>query len=116
MKKEESERKRERSVWKLFNTIKYYIFHYNYSIKMSYCVVVGCSNNSFRKNREKGKSFYSFPKGDTLKQKWIQNIKQVNLPNDPKICHYHFESSCFKRDLQVNIYILDFNLLIFIFL
>ena len=42
---------------------------------MPYCVAVGCSNNSFRKNIEKGTSFYSFPKDDTLKQKWIQNIK-----------------------------------------
>ena len=53
------ERERERSVSKLFNTIKY-IFHYNYSIKMPYCVAVGCSNNSFRKNREKCTGFYSF--------------------------------------------------------
>ena len=66
---------------------------------MPYCVAVGCSNNSFRKNREKDTSFYSFLKDDTIKQKWVQNIKGVNLPNDPKICHYHFESSCFKPDL-----------------
>ena len=63
---------------------------------MPYCAVVGCSNNSFRKNREKSTSFDSFLKDDTLKQKWIQNIKQMNLPSNPKICHYHFESSCFK--------------------
>ena len=60
--------------------------------------------------------FFSFPKVNTLKQKWIQNIKRVNLPNVPKICHYHFKNSCFKRDLLVNTYILDFNLLIYIFL
>ena len=89
------ERETQRSVSKLFNTVKY-IFHNNYSIKMPYCIAVGCRNNSFRKNREKGKSFYSFPKDDTLKQKWIQNIKRVNLPNDLKICHYHCESSCFE--------------------
>ena len=69
---------------------------------MPYCVAVGCNNNSFRKNREKGTSFYSFPKDDTLKQKWIQNVKRVNLANDPNICHYHFESSLFKGDLQGN--------------
>ena len=50
MKKEE--RERERSISKLFNTTKYYIFCHN-SIKMPYCVAAGCSNNSFRKNREK---------------------------------------------------------------
>ena len=67
------------------------------------------------KTEKKGITFYSFPKNDTLMYKWIQNIKPVNLPNDPNIFHYHFESSCFKRDLQVNTYILDFNLLTFIF-
>ena len=83
---------------------------------MLHCVADGCSKNSFMKNREKSASFYSFPKDDTLRNKWTQNIKRVNLPIDPKICHYHFESSCFKQDLQVNTYTLDFNLLIFIFL
>ena len=46
---------------------------------MPYCVAAGCSNNSFRKNKEQGTGFYSLPKDDTLKQKRIQNIKQVNL-------------------------------------
>ena len=69
MKKEEREKEGE-----VFNTIKY-IFHCNYSIKMLYCAALRCSNNSFRKNREKGTSFYSFPKDDN--QKWIQNMKQL---------------------------------------
>ena len=38
MKKEE--RERERSISKLFNTTKYYIFCHN-SIKMPYCVAAG---------------------------------------------------------------------------
>ena len=42
---------------------------------MLYCVALRCSNNSFRKNSEKGTSFYSFPKDDN--QKWIQNMKQL---------------------------------------
>ena len=42
---------------------------------MPYGVAVGCSNNSFRKNREKGTNFDTSPKDDTLKQKWTQNIK-----------------------------------------
>ena len=61
-------------------------------------------------------SFDSFPEDDTLKQKWIQNIKLVNLPNNPKIWHYHFESYCFKQDLHVNTYIFDLNHLTVIFL
>ena len=66
---------------------------------MPYCVAVGCCKNSLRKNREKGTNFHSFPKVYQciiLKQIWIQNIKQVKLPNDPEICHYHLESACFK--------------------
>ena len=53
-KKKKKEREREKSISKLSDTIKY-IFHYNYS--MPYCAAVGCSNNSFRKNREKGYNF-----------------------------------------------------------
>lgn len=71
---------------------------------MPYCVAVGCNNNTFTKNREKGISFYSFPKDNLLRQKWIQNIKRENLPKDLKICHLHFEKKCFKRDLEVCVF------------
>ena len=36
---------------------------------MPLCVALGCSNNAFSKNREKGVSFYSFPKDENLKKR-----------------------------------------------
>ena len=69
---------------------------------MPWCVVVGCNNNTFKKNRDKDVSFFRIPKDGSLKRRWVQNIKRENLPKDPKICHLHFEESCFKRDLQVS--------------
>ena len=68
---------------------------------MPWCVAVGCSNNTFTKNRDKNVSFYKFPKDKALEKKWMQNIKRENPPKDARICHIHFEDSCFKRDLQV---------------
>jgi len=41
------------------------------------------------------------PKNEDLKKRWIANIKRVNLPKTPMICHLHFDESCFKRDLEV---------------
>ena len=69
---------------------------------MSWCVNVGCSNNTFKKNRDKNVSFFRISNGGSRKRRWVQNIIRENLPKDPKICHLHFEKSCFKRDLQVN--------------
>jgi hypothetical protein len=68
---------------------------------MGWCMVVNCSNNTFSKNREKNISFFRLPHDVNLKKKWLANIKRENLPKDPKICHQHFEESCFGRDLKV---------------
>ena len=64
---------------------------------MPWCVAFGCSNNAFS-------SFYSFPKDENLKKRWLANIKRENINKDPKICHQHFENSCFKRDLEVSLW------------
>ena len=58
---------------------------------MPWCVVAGCNNNSFKKDRAKNASFFQIPKDGS-----------ENLPKDPKICHLQFKESCFKRDLQVS--------------
>ena len=55
--------------------------------KMPWCVVVGCNNNTFKKNSNKDVSFFPIPKDGSLKRRWVQNIKRENLPKDPKICH-----------------------------
>ena len=53
------------------------------------------------KNREKGVSFYSFPKDKNLKKRWLANIKRKNKKN-PKFYHQHFENSCFRKVLKVS--------------
>ena len=35
---------------------------------MTWCVIVGCSNNSFKKNRIKKISFHLLPKDENLKK------------------------------------------------
>ena len=71
---------------------------------MSLCVAVGCSNDAFSKNREKGVSFYSFPKDENLKKRWLTNIKRENINKNPKPCRQHFQNSCFKRELDVTLW------------
>ena len=68
---------------------------------MTWCVAVDCNSNTFKANRNKDVKFFPMPKDENLKKKWLANIKRENLPNNPKICHLHFEEFCFKRDLQV---------------
>ena len=69
---------------------------------MTWCVAVDCSSNSFTKKRVKGLRFFQLPRNETLKKKWLQNIKRENLPKNPSVCELHFEENCFKRDLQVS--------------
>ena len=69
---------------------------------MTWCVAVGCSSNSFTKKRVKGLRFFQIPKNESLKKRWLQNIKRDNLPKNPSVCELHFEENCFKRDLQVS--------------
>ena len=63
---------------------------------MPWCVAVDCGNNTFTKNRDKDVSFYDLPKNINLRKKWLTNIKRENIPKNLKICHQHFEDSCFK--------------------
>lgn len=77
---------------------------------MTWCVAVDCSSNSFTKTRAKGVRFFQLPKNESLKKKWLQNIKRENLPKKPTLCELHFEESCFKRDLQVIMF--TYNLLL----
>ena len=58
--------------------------------------------NCSTKNREKDVSFYNLPKDVNLKKGCLLNAKRENIPKTPKICHQHFEDSCFERDLEVD--------------
>ena len=64
---------------------------------MLWFVAAECSSNTSTKNCEKGVSFHNETKDINLSKRWLVNIKHEN------ICHQHFEDSCFKRDLEVNI-------------
>ena len=73
---------------------------------MVHCVAVDCVNNT--RGGNKNISFYRLPRDNSLKKIWIQKIKRENLPNQENIrlCHLHFEDSCFERDLKVDIHVL----------
>ena len=71
------------------------------NLKIFWCVAVGCSKNSFKKNGIKGISFYQLPKHENFKKRLLENIKRVNLPKYRSICHLHFEDGCFKQYLEL---------------
>ena len=83
---------------------------------MPWFVAADCCNNTFTKNREKDVSFYNLPKDINLRKKWLTNIKWESIRKNPKICHQHFEDSCFKRDLEVNIFPLLFTNLFILYI
>ena len=66
-----------------------------------HCAAVNCNNNTYKKGQNTGVSFCRLPKDKALKEKWVINLKREIPPNDVRLCHPHFEDSCFKRDLEV---------------
>ena len=68
---------------------------------MVHCAAVNCNNNTYKKGQNTGVLFYRLPKDKALKEKWLINLKRENPPNDVRLCHLHFEDSCFKCDLEV---------------
>ena len=83
---------------------------------MVHCAAVDCVNNT--RGGNKNISFYRVPRDNSLKKIWIQKIKRENLPNQENIrlCHLHFEDSCFERDLKIYIHVLLNNQLRSLFL
>ena len=79
----------------------------NISVEMVICMDFGCKSDS---RQGKAISFYKFPKNENLKQQWLLKIKRVNiqLMQHARICHLHFEPDCFKHNLQVRKYSLNF--------
>ncbi|XP_057291242.1 THAP domain-containing protein 1-like [Hydractinia symbiolongicarpus] len=68
---------------------------------MVHCAALGYTRSSSKKNDEKI-SFFKLPKDAKIKQMWISKLKRVNMPKEQNIhvCHIHFDSDCFKRDLK----------------
>ena len=65
--------------------------------KMVYCVAFNCNNRSVRKP---GVSFFSFPKENDLRRKWIVKVKRQDWSPTKysKLCSDHFDNSCFISD------------------
>ena len=96
-------------------TLKSYIYFFNSVLKIKFFEhALVC--DAFTKNRDKDVSFYNLPKDKNLRKKWLTNIKRENIPKNPKICHQHFEDSCFKMDLEVNIFPLLFTNLFILYI
>ena len=75
------------------------------------CPAIGCTNRSDTPSQE-GISFHKIPssKKPSLRQKWLHNIRcKPLLPEDSAfyICSVHFDETCFKRNLQVNNFIIS---------
>ena len=79
---------------------------------VSSCGAVGCKNRGGKEEKNedgtvkdktaKRISFHHLPKEKNLRDQWLHNIRREGeIPKKLVICSEHFESSCFKRDLQV---------------
>ena len=70
---------------------------------MVHCAAIDCTNCSSKKNDE-SISFFKLPKDPERKKLWISKLKRENLPKEENIyvCHFHFDSSCSKRDFRVS--------------
>ncbi|XP_052235874.1 uncharacterized protein LOC127847777 [Dreissena polymorpha] len=65
-----------------------------------HCCVPLCTSDS-RVKSSQNLSFHSFPKDESLKQKWVKNIrrdigKNFNLNKHTRICSAHFEGTCYE--------------------
>ena len=70
------------------------------------CAAVACKNNSSFKTSNGAESlsfyrFYCLPRDSKLKRTWLANIKRLYLKEENiRVCHLHFEETCFQRDLK----------------
>ena len=69
---------------------------------MVHCAALVCTKSTSKKNEE-SIIFFKLPKDAKLKKMGISKLKRDNLPKEENIhvCHFHFDDSCFKRDLRV---------------
>ena len=67
--------------------------------------MVACGAHGCTKRSEKccNLSFFSFPfeSKKELSPKWLNQIKQQNIPKNLFICSSHFEQEMLERDLKV---------------
>ena len=69
---------------------------------MVHCAAIDCTNGSSKKNDE-SINFFKLLKDPERKKLWISKLKREKLPEEENIyvCHFHFDSSCFKRNFRV---------------
>ena len=72
---------------------------------MPSCAAYDCINNS---SKRPDLTFRKIPPENKkhLRKQWLNNVRRSGiLPKDSSfyICSEHFDSSCFERNLQVNI-------------
>ena len=70
---------------------------------MVHFVAIDCTNSSSKKNGE-SIGFFKFAKDPERKKLRISKLKRKNLPKKENIyvCHFQFDSNCFKRDFRVS--------------
>ena len=82
-------------------------------VKMEMCAVYGCYNRS-DKGKGKGISFFSIPNlrikpEKDLAARWLINIgtrwtvMNYSFSGAQRVCHEHFEESCFEAELQTRL-------------
>ena len=77
---------------------------------MGICAAVNCSNKS---NKAKNIALYHLPKDKTIQKQWLANLKRENIPTEVRVCSMHFEEFCFKRDLEVIYFSIQFSYFFF---
>ena len=60
---------------------------------MTNCGALGCTKSFHRLSAKK----------EEIKKKWLHNVNRKFIPETLSVCSEHFEPSCFKRDLQVEL-------------
>lgn len=71
------------------------------SPRKRYCQFIVCTNN--KGSKDPSERFFSLPKDEVLKEKWIKAIEQHQkfIPNVNLICMRHFQSSDFEKKGKV---------------
>ena len=60
---------------------------------MSFCVAVGCYNQS---DKNKDISFHMLPKDDKMRKAWAAAIGRTELPKSGRICSEHFTQNSYE--------------------
>ena len=74
---------------------------------MVYCAVVGCYNDSNKKNTTEKISYFRLPSDESLRRTWVSKIKRQDLPanyDSIRVCHVHGEEDQFQSYLRYAVF------------